>query len=137
MKTVLLVSLGKYRDFGLLVMRLGLGVMFVLHGYPKLTGGAESWEKVGSAMAYVGVTALPALWGLLAACAETFGGVLLILGVLFRPACLALLATMAVAATMHLGRGDGFAGASHALELAFVFFGLLLIGPGRHSLDGR
>ncbi|WP_369811116.1 DoxX family membrane protein [Hymenobacter mellowenesis] len=26
-------------DFGLLIIRVGIGLMFMLHGYPKLTGG--------------------------------------------------------------------------------------------------
>jgi putative oxidoreductase len=137
MKTALLASLGRYRDFGLLILRLGVGVLFVLHGYPKLIGGPERWAALGGAMGYLGITVLPVAWGLAAACAELFGGLLLILGLLFRPACLALLATMAVAATMHFSRGDGLSGASHALELACVFFGLLFVGPGRHSLDGQ
>ena len=29
----------RYHDLGLLVLRVGLGVMFMLHGYPKLMGG--------------------------------------------------------------------------------------------------
>ncbi len=28
------------RDLGLLVLRIGLGMMFTMHGYPKLMGGA-------------------------------------------------------------------------------------------------
>ena len=123
--------LGKYRDFGLLVLRLGVGVMFLFHGWPKLMGGPVKWEALGTAMGYLGIHVIPVFWGLMAALSEFFGGVCLILGVVFRPACLLLLGTMAVAATMHLQRGDGLQVASHAIELGFVFFGLLFIGPGR------
>ena len=31
--------LGAYRNGGLLLVRLGLGLSFVLHGYPKMFGG--------------------------------------------------------------------------------------------------
>lgn len=123
--------LGRYRDFGLLVLRLGVGVMFLFHGWPKLMGGPVKWEALGAAMGYLGIHVIPVFWGLTAALSEFFGGVCLILGVVFRPACLLLLGTMAVAATMHLQRGDGLQVASHAIELAFVFFGLLFVGPGR------
>ncbi len=123
--------LGRYRDFGLLVLRLGVGVMFLFHGWPKLMGGPVKWEALGTAMGYLGVYVIPVFWGLMAALSEFFGGVCLILGVVFRPACLLLLGTMAVAATMHLQRGDGLQVASHAIELGFVFFGLLFVGPGR------
>lgn len=38
---------------------------------------------------------------------------------------------------LHLGMGDGLAGASHAMEAGIMFLGLLLIGPGRFALDER
>ncbi len=123
--------LGRYRDFGLLVLRLGVGAMFLFHGWPKLMGGPVKWESLGTAMGYLGIHVIPVFWGLMAALSEFFGGACLIFGVAFRPACLLLLGTMAVAATMHLQRGDGLQVASHAIELGFVFFGLLFVGPGR------
>jgi len=123
--------LGKYRDFGLLALRLGVGVMFLFHGWPKLIGGPDQWTALGGAVGYLGIHLFPMFWGLMAAVSELFGGVCLILGVVFRPACLLLVCTMAVAATMHFGRGDSLQTASHAIELGFVFFGLLFVGPGR------
>jgi putative oxidoreductase len=71
----------------------------------------------------------------MAACAEFFGGLCLLLGLFTRPAALFLAITMTVAATMHLSRGDGIAVASHAIEDGIMFVALLLIGPGRYSLD--
>lgn len=127
--------LGKYREFGLLALRLGIGSMFLLHGWPKLIGGPEKWEKVGMAMQYAGVHAAPTLWGLAAAVSEFGGGFCLILGLFFRPACLMLAVTMGVAVNMHLGRGEGLMAASHAIELGIVFCSLLFIGPGRYSVD--
>lgn len=127
----------KWRDHGLLLMRLGLGTMFVLHGWPKMAGGAQGWTKLGGAMKHLGIDFAPTLWGFAGAFSEFGGGILLALGLLFRPACTLLLATMAVAASMHLGKGDGFVAASHAIEAGIVFLGLLLIGPGRFALDAR
>lgn len=127
--------LNKYTSFGLLLMRLGLGAMMVVHGYPKLAGGPEKWTAIGSAMEHLGVVAYPVFWGFMAGAAETFGGILLILGLAFRPACILLLFTMIVAATKHLANGDSLGAASHAIELAFVFFGLLFVGPGKYSVD--
>lgn len=137
MKTAVLASLGKYRDFALLVLRVGLGVMFIFHGYGKVLGGPERWQELGTAMGYLGVHVAPTLWGALAACAEFGGGILLILGLFSRLAAMGLLATMVVAALMHLAQGDGLARAAHAIELAFVFFALVFLGPGAHSVDGR
>ncbi|HEY5792163.1 MAG TPA: DoxX family protein [Chthoniobacterales bacterium] len=132
---MVLTWLTKYREFGLLLLRIGLGVMFFYHGWPKLSGGPEVWTKVGSAMSAVGVTFLPVFWGFMAAFSETVGAVLLVLGFLFRPACMLLTITMAVALTMHLKHGDDFANWSHAAELGIVFLSLLLIGPGKFSVD--
>lgn len=127
----------KWRDHGLLVIRLGLGVMFVMHGWPKMAGGAKTWAKLGGAMKHLGVDFAPTLWGFAGATSELAGGVLLAVGLLFRPACTLLVATMVVAASMHLGKGDGLMGAAHAIEVGIVFLGLLLIGPGRFALDAR
>ncbi len=118
-------------DWGLLLLRLGLGAAFVAHGVPKLLGGPEAWAALGGAMTNLGVHFAPAVWGLAAALSEAAGGALLAAGLLFRPACLALVATMGVALAMHLGKGDPFLVYSHALEDAVVFLALLVTGPGR------
>ena len=128
-------KLGRYIDFGLLIMRIGLGVMMVLHGYPKLIGGPEKWTSIGNAMKNIGMVSYPTFWGFMAAITEGLGGVLLILGLAFRPACLLLLFTMVMASINHFSKGDDIMKASHAIELAFVFFGLFFAGPGRHSID--
>jgi putative oxidoreductase len=127
--------LGKYRESGLLLLRLGIGAMLLLHGWPKLAGGPEKWRELGQAMRYAGVYAIPLFWGLAAAASEFFGGLCLLLGLFFRPACLLLAVTMAVAANMHLGKGEGWLAASHAVELGVLFLSLVLIGPGRYSVD--
>lgn len=130
-------NLGKYKNTGLLIIRVGLGIMFIFHGYPKLLGGPGQWTAVGDAMKYTGITFFPVGWGLLAAVTETFGGFLVLLGLAFRPATLLLAIAMIVAATMHLKSGDGLNGASHAIEAAIVFIGLTFIGPGKYSVDKK
>ncbi|HEY1009609.1 MAG: DoxX family protein [Daejeonella sp.] len=133
----LLASLGKYRNTGLLIIRLGLGIMMMMHGYPKLLGGPEKWEAVGSSMKHLGITFVPAVWGLLAAATETFGGFLVLIGLAFRPVCLLLTFTMVVAATMHLQTSANYMVASQAIEVGVVFLGLAFIGPGKYSIDKK
>lgn len=133
----ILSQLGNYRNFGLLVIRVGLGVMFVLHGYPKLLGGPEKWEAIGSSTKYVHIHFLPTFWGLMSGCTETFGGFLLVIGLAFRPVCLLLLINLIVATFMHFGTGGGIEQAAHAIEDAVVFAGLLFVGPGKYSVDGK
>jgi putative oxidoreductase len=127
--------LSRFNHFGLLVMRLGIGLAFILHGAPKMFGGPDVWTQLGANVAPLGVTFMPTLWGFLAAFAEFAGGILFILGFLFRPAALLLLCTMIVATFTVYKGGQDFNTYSHPLKMAFVFFGLLFIGPGRFSLD--
>ncbi len=121
-------------DFGLLVLRIGIGTMFMFHGYPKLMGGVESWESLGRAMSYLGINFLPILWGFLASIAEFFGGLCIALGLFFKIANTFLFITMSVAVIMHLSRGDGLNTASHAIEMGILFFCLVFIGPGRYRV---
>ena len=48
---MVLTFLNKHRHIGLLVLRIGIGLMFMVHGAPKLFDGPEKWEKLGMAMA--------------------------------------------------------------------------------------
>lgn len=137
---MILRSLSKYRDFGLLLLRVLIGISFLVHGLPKLTAGPELWVKLGKSMQFVGMGAYPVFWGLMAALSESVGGFLLLIGFAFRPANLFLLITMLVATIMHFNTtpGDLFEKwqvASHAIELGSVFLSLLLIGPGKFSVD--
>lgn len=136
MKALKLEFLEDYKDFGLLIMRLGLGVAFIAHGWPKMVGGPDKWAGYGARFeAVTGIGFLPEFWGFMAAFAEMGGGILLILGLLTRPAAFLLTCTMVVAALWHYVSGDGFGGYSHAMEAAFTFFGIFFLGAGKYSVD--
>ena len=134
---MILTFLNKHQHIGLLILRIGFGCMFLYHGLPKLFGGPEKWEKVGAAMGAFGITFIPAFWGFMAAISESLGGICLILGFFLRPACILLTITMLVAASGHLSRGEGLGGAAHAIKAGIVFLSLILIGPGKYSLDEK
>ena len=105
------------------------------HGIPKLLAGPSMWARLGGALPTGGIDLPPALMGLLAALSECVGGLFLLLGFMTRPACFFLLITMTVAASMHIGKGDSFSKFSHALEAGILFLSMLLIGPGKYSID--
>jgi putative oxidoreductase len=121
-------------NIGLLIIRIGLGVMFLYHGAPKLFGGPEFWAQIGGSTANFGISFLPAFWGLMAGIAEFGGGVCLILGVFFIPANLLLIGDLIVASSTHFHAGQGLGGASHAIEDAIVFLGLIFTGPGQYTI---
>ncbi|MEO0323398.1 MAG: DoxX family protein [Myxococcota bacterium] len=124
-------------DLGLLVIRLGLGLNMMAHGLPKMLGGPDKWAGLGGAMGFVGLDlgeGLRTAFGFLAAFAELGGGLFVALGFLFRPSLLLLIATMVVAAALHLGKGEGYTSASHAIEVGLVFLGLFVSGPGRFRI---
>jgi putative oxidoreductase len=124
----------RYRDHGLLLLRVGFGGAFIwYHGWPKLAGGPETWEQVGSAMGSLGLGFAPTFWGFMGAMAETVGAALIVVGLLFRPAALVLAFMMFVATLNHHVTGQGTP--AHSFKNIWVFAGLVAIGPGRFSLD--
>jgi len=131
----LFTKLGKYNNTALLLLRMGLGTMMMMHGYPKLSGGVAKWEKLGSAMSAIGIKVFPVVWGFMAAITESVGGLFFLLGLFFRPTSFFLLFTMVVATAMHLKDGETVMDASHSIELGIVFLSMFIIGPGKYSVD--
>jgi len=125
-----------HRDVGLLVLRVGLGLMMAAaHGFGKITAGPDGWTELGNAVGALGIPVfLPVFWGFMAAVAEFVGALLVTVGFVTRPAALLLVLNMSVAATAHIsGAIDG--GPELALVYGIVFLSLLFVGPGAYSID--
>lgn len=122
-------------DIGLLLIRLGFGIMYLNYGFPKLFGGPEKWFQLGQAIGSVGIHFGYTFWGFAASLSEFAGAFCLLFGLCFRPALFFMLMTMVVAVAMHLGKGDGLMGAGHALENGIVFLTLMFLGPGRWTFE--
>jgi putative oxidoreductase len=121
-------------SLGLLVLRLALGVTFVLHGIDKL-GDLSGTEQFFASLD------IPAagLMAPLVAITETLGGALLIAGLLTPLVGVALAIDMLVAlVTAHIE--SGFFASDGGIELVLVLgaaaLALAATGPGRFSLDG-
>lgn len=124
---------------GLLVLRVGIGAMFILHGLPKLLGGPEAWQGLGQyGLPFLPEGILPTIFGFLAMAAELGGGICLILGVFHRIACAGLAVTMLVAFSTKIGAVSSLEAfgkeAGWPLELMIVFIALFIAGPGRFAL---
>jgi putative oxidoreductase len=130
-------SLAKHSDLGLLIGRIGVGLIYIVFGWQKLSGGQSAWTHYGHAMASLGITFMPNIWGLAAALSEFGGGILIILGFLFRPAAAFIAFTMVVAfASTFRQHPHNFAQYSRAIEMFCVMIVFLFVGPGKYSFEG-
>lgn len=127
-------------EVGSFVLRVGLGVIFFLHGWMNITG-QESFVREMFVMIGWSVPDL-VLW--LVTILELLGGLALILGVLARVAAL-LLATEMVVAVLAFHVGQGFFivaipnvplayGFEYHIALVAGLVCLVLTGPGIWSL---
>lgn len=121
-----------------LVLRLGLGTVFVAHGAQKLFGWWGGYGFQNTAQFFESKFGLAPGWlhAGLAGGGEFFGGILLVLGLLTRFAAAQAAVIMAVAIwTAH--RSSFFApeGMEYPLTLLLVAVALALTGGGALSLD--
>lgn len=124
----------KIQDIGLLILRLGIGFMFIFyHGLPKINGGPEMWKAIGKSMEIFGITSVPGMWGLASGIVEFLGGILIVLGFLFRPATFLLTINMFVASLSIISGDKGFF--TYPVEIGILMLSLIFIGPGAFSID--
>lgn len=113
-----------HKAWGMLLVRVSTGLVFLNHGWMKLNNlaGAES---------FFGSLGLPAGAATFVALLEVVGGLMLILGIAPRLAGLVLGITMTVALVL-----VGIPNGTHELEmmLAASSFAVFLAGAGRLSL---
>lgn len=119
----------------LLVVRVVMGVAFILHGWPKIQN-PMGWMNA------MGGEGVPSFLAALAALAEFGGGIALLLGLLTPLAALGIVCQMLGALFMvHFPMGHPFVavtgGPSYELPLVYLALAILLLvmGPGRWSFD--
>ena len=125
--------------FGLLILRLVVGLTVAAHGAQKLFGvwggpGMAGWTQVVQRLRMR--PARPLAW--IAALSEFGGGLLLAFGLLSPLGSLAIIGAMLVAiATVHLSKGFWVTkgGFEFNLTLIGASAALAITGPGAYSLD--
>lgn len=124
-------------DIGKLILRLTLGILFLLHGIAKIKGGIGPIEGMVTGAGLPGVFAYGVFIG------EVLAPILVIVGFYSRIAALVIVVNMLFAiglAHMNdlfaIGKTGGW-----ALELQGMFLftaiAIALIGPGRYSINRR
>jgi len=115
------------------LLRVVAGLALVTHGWGKITnpfGAAGMVEGLGF---YPGE-----FWSLMLAVTEFFGGILIAIGVLTRPASIAAMFVLLVTVYFHwIVRSEGYAGAEKSILWAAIFFYFAIRGGNRHSVDAR
>ena len=127
-------------SLALLIGRVFIGVCFIVHALGKLgLVGSGNMQGFIGWLEELGVPYAP-IQARVAMLSELVGGMLLVLGLFARPACVLLIATMVVAA--RLGHRDaGYLitndppGGEYTINLAVICTMFLLFGPGVLSLD--
>jgi putative oxidoreductase len=131
-------------DWVMTIMRVVLGIVFFAHGAQKMLGWYGGYGFSGTMGFFTKTLGIPTPLAFLAICAEFFGGLGLILGLLSRIAALGIGVNMLVAIAMfhrHFGffanwfgnqKGEGYE--FHLLVLAIVL-AIIVRGAGALSLD--
>ncbi len=127
-------------DFGLLILRLGLGGLFLLHGAQKLFGlpgglGHQGFAQMLQQMGFQQSSVLAQVAG-----GTEFGaGVLLVLGLFTPLGAAGVLGEMVIVVLLKSGHGLFASQGGFELEgvLVVAALGLMFTGPGRIALDNN
>jgi putative oxidoreductase len=127
-------------SFGLLLIRVILGLVLMFHGSQKLFGWFEGKGMAPhvEAVEKMEVVPMPQVSAYLSAGTEFIGGLLLVVGFLTRLVAIPVAINMFVAAILVHGAAFALAkgGMEYALTLGIMATALIFTGAGRFSVDG-
>ncbi len=124
-----------FGHLGLLLLRVGVGVVFLYHGMPILVGGKESWTALAAEIQPIAPQAVLVTWAFAVGAVEVVCGVLLFLGLYARLAALLLLFEMTIVFGYFLSTAPGELLTLFSLKDVLLFLALILMGPGVYSVD--
>ena len=115
------------------LLRVVAGLALVTHGASKIMDPFGAVGMVEGLGFYPGV-----FWSPLLAVTEFFGGLLIAIGFLTRPAALAATIVLLVTVWFHwITLGQGYAGSEKSIIWAAVFIFFAVRGGNRHSVDAK
>lgn len=128
---------GSLASWGPDFLRLGAGVILIMHGYPKLFGPKPGLKGFSGYLQSLGFSP-PLFWAYVVAITEFVGGVCLILGFLTRLwALVVALEFLVIILKVKWGKGldMGQGGFEYDWALLMMALSLLVTGPGRAAVD--
>lgn len=113
------------------ILRIVCGIALITHGFPKILDPFGAIGMVEGLGFYPGV-----FWSPLLAATEFFGGILLVIGLLTRPAAFATTIVLLVTVWFHwITMEQGYAGAEKSILWAAITFFFIVRGANRQSVD--
>lgn len=120
------------KNLAFLLLRIGVGLIFVLAGWGKLTG----IENVQGFFGNVGIP-MAGIMAWVVAIVEFVGGIMVLVGYKIKLPSLLLAFIMVVAIlTVKLGGDGGFSGMRVDIMLLVTSLALAILGSGGYSVDG-
>ena len=114
------------KSLGLLLIRIALGIVFIYHGWAKVS-------DIDTFIARFATLDINAFFTYVVAYVELIGGILMILGVRVREVALLFVVTMLVAIyKVHLGKE--FGGMEYQVTLLLASLAVIFTGAGKYSL---
>ncbi|MFC3076127.1 DoxX family protein [Shinella pollutisoli] len=115
------------------LLRVVAGLLLVTHGYGKILNPFGASGMVESLGFYPG-----AFWSPLLAVTEFFGGILIAIGLLTRPAAFAATIVLLVTVYFHwIVQDQGLGGAEKSILWAAITFYFVIRGANSQSVDAR
>jgi len=131
----------KYSDLALLLLRIGVGIVFIVAGWGKIIGlfgylfSGDEWGFIATVDG-IGFP-LPAFFAAIVAITEFIGGLMVLFGVYARIPNLLLAFIMLVA--LFTTKMDGFdishAGTRVDILMLLITLSLAIMGSGKYSVD--
>ncbi len=136
MNNLILKQKDKFQDYALLVLRLFMGITFIIYATKKI----QNFDTYVALFSDKLDLPLPLLNLYLVIGAEGLGGLLLVLGVFTRLVSIPLTITM-ITAFFLVNLSNGFAASKFGIEVPLAYISILFIlfafGAGKYSFDKK
>jgi putative oxidoreductase len=122
---------GKYHDLAILLLRIGVGIIFIVAGWSKLTGieGTQGFFESSG-------IPLPGIMAWVVAIVEFVGGLMVLTGTYIRVPAV-LLACVMIGALLFVKLDSGFGAMRLDIMLLLTSLALFVFNSGKYSVDNK
>ena len=132
-----LAGLSKFDFLGVFILRVSLGILLSVHGFPLFISGPNAWKRIGEAVSLVQIDSFHLFFGLASVMIQAFGGLALVAGLFTRGIAILQTIILGFAMAMAFQRGESILHQLVYAQITLACLSLVFIGPGRLSLDRK